>query len=54
MKWVVGFRVQGCGGGFAANIYGAIIWSDARRSLDDRLAHGACRPLIGNESSARQ
>ena len=22
---------------------------DARRSLDDRLAHGACRPLIGND-----
>ena len=22
MKWVGGFRVQGCGGGFAANIYG--------------------------------
>ena len=25
------------------------IWGDARRSLDDRLAHGACRPLIGND-----
>ena len=24
MKWVVGFRVQGCGGGFAANIYGVM------------------------------
>ena len=39
-----GFRVQDRGGGFAANI-----WGDARRSLDDRLAHGACRPLIGND-----
>ena len=23
---------------------------DARRSLDDRLSQGACRPLIGDES----
>ena len=27
---------------------------DARGFADGRLAHGACRPLIGNESSARQ
>ena len=24
-------------------------WGDARRSFDDRLAHGVCRPLIGND-----
>ena len=27
---------------------------DARRFAGDRLAHGACRPLIENESSAHQ
>ena len=63
-----GFRVQGCGGGFAEILrlrsqlfshslshirrFSSLRMTkrgDARRSLDDKLAHGACRPLIGDD-----
>ena len=48
MKWVVGFRVQGCGGGIAANIYGAM--PEGLRVAD--FPRIASLPRVGKVASA--